>query len=109
MEDAPRLLRISSQGVQIYGYVFHDRNGQTLGQTLKIQWFLLHEICTDTHYARSLVGKTSSRKCHCNLDRKKFQIGNVCSLNENKDYSCQVYVDHIEMPEEAELVPCGRN
>ena len=32
-----------------YGYVFHDINGPNLGQTLKIQWFLLSEICTDTH------------------------------------------------------------
>ena len=36
MEDPPRLLKNpKSENVQIYGYVFHDTNGQNLGQTSK--------------------------------------------------------------------------
>ena len=34
------------------------------------------------------MGKANSRKFFCNTDGKKFQIGNACSLTENKDYSC---------------------
>ena len=41
--------KAKSQNVQMYGYVFHDTRGQNLGQTLKTRWFLLNEICTDTH------------------------------------------------------------
>ena len=37
------------QNVQIFGYVFHDIGGPNLGQTLKTPWFLLNEICMDTH------------------------------------------------------------
>ena len=33
-----------SQDVQIYGYVFHDTNGQNHGQTLNILWHFLNEI-----------------------------------------------------------------
>ena len=38
MEDALKLLKIPSQNVQIFGYVFHDTNGQSHGQTLNILW-----------------------------------------------------------------------
>ena len=70
MEDDPNLLRIQSQSVQMYGYVFHDINGQTFGQTLKIQWFLLNEICTDTHLL-DCCGKDSLRRFGWCLDGKR--------------------------------------
>ena len=81
-EDATIVIKNSNvRNVRIFGYVYHKTNGQNHGQALKIQRFVLNEICTDTH---SLVscGKDSSRI------GRKFQIGNVCSLNEKKDYSC---------------------
>ena len=54
MEDAPELLKnFQSQHVQIFGYVFHDTSGPNHGQTQKIQWFLLIEICLDTHLLAS--------------------------------------------------------
>ena len=53
----PDCSEFQSQSVQICRYVFHHRNGPNQEQTLKIQWFLLNEICTDTnslHYCDSL-------------------------------------------------------
>ena len=61
----------SSQNAKIYGYVFHDTNGQNLGHTSKIQWFLSNEIYTDTH---SLVS--------CGKDSWDVHL-----FIENKDYS----------------------
>ena len=57
----PDCSKFLSQNVQTYGYVFHDLHGPNPGQSLKIQWFLLNEICTDTHL-RDYCGKDSSRK-----------------------------------------------
>ena len=45
----PDCSEFQSQSVQICRYVFHHRNGPNQEQTLKIQWFLLNEICTDTN------------------------------------------------------------
>ena len=61
--------KFQSQTVHFYGYVFHDTNGPNHGQTLKTQWFLSNEICTDT--CRPLVGKDNSRTIHWYSDRKK--------------------------------------
>ena len=49
MEDAPRLLKIPKSECPDIRIRFHDVTGQHRGQTLKIQWFLLNEICTDVH------------------------------------------------------------
>ena len=40
------------------------------GQALKIQWFLLNEICKDTH-SRDCCGKDSSKKFYLNVDGDK--------------------------------------
>ena len=68
MEDAPKnCSEFPSLNVHIYkyiyvyGYVFHDTNGPNLGQTLKIQWFLLNESYTDIHLLASCT-TDSSRK-----------------------------------------------
>ena len=57
----------------VFGYVFHDINGHSHGQTLKIHWFLLGEICTDTHLQAS-CGKDNVRLFYW----EKYRIGNVC-------------------------------
>ena len=75
-----------SRSVQIYGYVFHVTNGSYHGQAWKTQSFLLSEICTDTH-SLDYCGKDSSRKFCWNLDGRKYRIGNVYLVIENKDYS----------------------
>ena len=41
-----------------------------------MQWFLLNEICTDTHLL-DCCGTDSSRKFCGNLDGKKYRLGNV--------------------------------
>ena len=47
MEDAPRLLRIpKSECPDIWSTTKKQKNH---GKTLKIQWFILNEMCTDTH------------------------------------------------------------
>ena len=66
MEDAPKWIKNPKSECPftytcLYGYVFHDISGQSHGQTLRIPWFLLSEICTDTHL-RASCGKDSLRK-----------------------------------------------
>ena len=39
---------------------FHDTHGRNHGQTLKIQWYFLNEICTDTNLLVS-CGRDSSK------------------------------------------------
>ena len=56
-----------------------------LGQTLKIQWFLLNEMCT--HLLDS-YGRDSLTKFCWNLERKKYRMVKVCVFIENNDYSC---------------------
>ena len=75
-----------SQNVYIFGYVFHDTNGQNHGLTLKIQWYLLNDICPVTH-SQTLCGKDTSRKFCWSLDGKKYRIGNVFLFIENSVYS----------------------
>ena len=62
MEDAPRLQKIQSVSVQIFGDVYYDTSGQYLGQASKNdQWFFLNVICTDTRL-QATCGKDSSMK-----------------------------------------------
>ena len=46
MGDAPRLLKIPSQNVQIFGYVYHGTNGPNHDPVWKIQSFLSKGICS---------------------------------------------------------------
>ena len=96
-----------SQNVQIYGYVFHDFNGQCRGQTLKIQWFLLKDNYTDTYLLAS-CGKDSS-KFHWDSDGKKYRIENVFSsktriiligLRGWRDWKDVEYGSHVEENDE---------
>ena len=75
MENAPGLLKkILNRNVQVYGYVFRDMNGPNLGQTLKIQWFFLNEICTDTHMLAA-CGRDGSRKFYWTWMGKSPELG----------------------------------
>ena len=111
MEDVPKLQKhpkkIPSESVQIYGYVFHDTSGQNLGQTLKTQCFLLNEICTDIHLLASFW-EDGSWKFYWDVDRKKYQIGNVCVCIESRDDS----FPHTWMTKRIEgsriWIPCGK-
>ena len=57
------------------------------GPVLKIQSFLLSEICTVILY-QDHHGKGNSRKFYQNTVGKKFHIENAHSQTEKKDYSC---------------------
>ena len=46
MKDAPSLLKIRSQNVQTFGFVYQDANDLNHGPVWKIQSFLLSEIWT---------------------------------------------------------------
>ena len=56
MEDAPSLLKIPNQNVQIFGHIDRNTDGQNHGPVWKTQLFLLSEICT------AILG--NSRKFH---------------------------------------------
>ena len=75
------------QNVQIFGFVYHDTNGLKHGRVWKTQLFLLKGICTVILW-QDCYGKGNLRKSFWNTVGRKFQIVNVCSLTEKKDYSC---------------------
>ena len=105
----PDCSKFQSQNVQTYAYVFHDMNGRNPGKTLKIPWFFLNEIYTDTHW-RDCYGKDNSKKLYLNLDWKKYQIGNVCSFIENKGYFSQyMWMTSTWLRRSRIWLPCGRN
>ena len=85
-----------SRSVQMYGCVFHDVIGRNLGQTLKIQWFLLNEIHTDTHML-DCCAKDSSRKFCWNLDGETHQIENVCFAHRKQWLFSSENVDDMKM------------
>ena len=60
-----------------------------------MQWFLLNEICTDTHLL-DCCGTDSSRKFCGNLDGKKYRIGNVYLCTEKHGLCLSVYVEWYE-------------
>ena len=107
-EDNEAVIKMS-QSVQIHGYVFHDIYGPHHGQTSKTQWFLSNEICTDIHLLEC-YWKDNSRKFCWDLDWKKYQIGNVCVITENKDCACRYTWMIFKWLEDSRLwLPCGRN
>ena len=64
MENAPTFFfkkKLRSQNVQIFGYVYHDTNGQNHCPVWKTQSFLLSEICTVMLW-QDYYGKGSLRK-----------------------------------------------
>ena len=84
---------LRSQNVQIFGYAFHDTDGQNHCPTLKTQWFFLNEICMDTHL-QGYCGKDSSRKGYWNWNGNKYRIGNGFFLRKPGLF-LSVYVDEI--------------
>ena len=71
------------------------QRGPNHGQTLKTRWFLLEEICTDTHLLAS-CGKDSWRKCRKSLDGNNCRIGTACLFIEDKGLFLSVFVDDIQ-------------
>ena len=79
----------------MFGYAFHDTNGQNHCEKVKILWYILNGTCTVTHWL-DCSGKDNSKTLYWNLDGRKYRIGNACSFIGNKGYFCQ-YVDDIKM------------
>ena len=79
------------------------------GLTLKIQWYLLNEICTVTH-SQAFCGTDRSRKFSWRLDGQKYRIRNVYLVIENKDYSYRYTWMTLKWLERSRTwIPCGRN
>ena len=57
----------------MFGFVFHDRNGQNHGEKWKIQWFFL-ERNSHGHPLARLLWERCSRKFQWNLDGKGYRI-----------------------------------
>ena len=66
-----------NQNVQIFGYVFHDRNGPNHDQTLKTQWFLLNEICMVILW-QDYYGKGNLRKSYAYSYTVKKDYSYLC-------------------------------
>ena len=62
-----------------------NTNGPIHGQILKIQWFTLNEICTDTHLLAS-CGKDSSKLFRWHLDGEEYRI--VSTEQEDCSFLC---------------------
>ena len=77
----------------MFGYVFHDINGPNLGQTLKVQWFLLNEIYG--HPPAGLLWKSQFDEGL--LYGKKCRIGNVRFVHRKQGLFLSVYVDDVKM------------
>ena len=81
-----RCWKSQSQNVPTFGYVCQNTIGRNHGPVWKIQSFLLSEICTVILW-QDCNGKGNLRNSYWSTVGIKFQIGNVSSLTENKDYS----------------------
>ena len=102
MKDAPKC---QSQNVQIFGYVFHDRSGPNLDQTLKTLWFLLNEMCTDTLWERQF------EKVLLELEWEKVPNWEFLFVHRKQGFIFSVYVVDVESSSNIEdpVDPLERN
>ena len=77
MEDAPKVLKVpKSECPDIFGFVYHDTNGQNHGPVWKTQSFLLSEICTVILW-QDYYGKGNSTEFYWNTFGKRLHIGSA--------------------------------
>ena len=89
MEDASTLLKkFQGQNVQIFGFVYHDTNGQNHGPVWKTQWFLSKGICTVILW-QDYYGKGNLKSSTGTRFGKSSKIGNVYLSTEQEDCSYQ--------------------
>ena len=81
-----RYLKIQSQNVQIFGYVYQSTKSQNHGPVWKTQSFFSKGICTVILW-QDYYGKGNLRKFHWNTVGKKFSTGNVYLSTDQEDYS----------------------
>ena len=90
-----KIVKIQTQNVQTYGYVFHDKNRPNLGGPLMIQWFFLNEICMATHL-HCICGKNNLRKVYWNWDGK-VPNWECPFVHRKQGLFLSAYVDDIKM------------
>ena len=95
LEDAPRLKNIQNQNVQMFGYVFHDTNGQNHGGKLKIPWYLLNEIYM-VPFA-GLLWERQFEQALLELGWEKVPNWECVFVHWKQWYFCQKNVDDIKM------------
>ena len=67
----PDSSEFQSQNVQIYGYVFHT-SGPNHGQTVKILWFFLNEMCMVTDFQASCA-RHHLKEFYWNWDGRRYR------------------------------------
>ena len=86
----------SIRSVQTFGFVYHDTNGQNHGPVVKIQSFLLNEICM----VHSLAGLLWERQFEKNLLKhgwEKVSNWKCLFVHREKGLFLSVYVDDINL------------
>ena len=108
MEDAPSLKKIYNRNVQIFGFVYHDTNGQNHGTASQTQSFLLSEICMVILW-QDCYGKGNLRTSYCSTVGRRFPIGNACSFTVKKCYSylC-MWMTSNWLERDKTLIRCGK-
>ena len=102
-------LKIESQHVQKYGFVFHDTNGQHHGKIFKTPLFLLSETYTEAHLL-AYCGRGNSKKNCWNFTGTTYRIGHVCLFIENNNYFDRYLWTFIKSLERSRIWhPSGRN
>ena len=97
LEDAPRWLRIPKSGCpDFWTRFFRHKNGKDHGQTLKIQWYFLNEICTDTHLLSS-HGERQFEEVLMELGWVKVPNWECLFVHRKQGLFYFVFVDDIKM------------
>ena len=111
LENSPRLLTNPIQNFQRFAYVYQNTSDQNHGHILKISWFFLSEMCTDTHFQASCG--TGSLRNWLLLSLGWEEVPNWECLfvhRKSKDYSCRKTWTTSKLVEESRIwLPCRRD
>ena len=84
----PDCSKFLNRNVQMFGYVFHDTNGQNHGKRLTLPWYFLNETCTVIHWP-DCCGKENSKRFMRTWMGENSELGIYVRSSENKAYVCQ--------------------
>ena len=105
----PDCSKFPKPNVQMFGYVFHDTNGQNhvkIWRSRGTSWTKL----VRSSVSRIAVGKTIRRSFIRTWMGRRFRIGNVRSFIGNKGYFCQYMWTTSKLQERSRMwLPCWRN
>ena len=80
----------------MFGYVFHDTNGQNLGEKLQILWYLLNETCTFIHWP-NCHEKDNLENIFGTWMGENFELGMYVRSSETRVIFCQYMWMTIKM------------